>query len=185
MPPHAASPIWWAQSTQPVLGTRCGSSLRDQAASYFQVGGAREGVWQGVRTFWGKKTWKMALGSSGWRGPGAGSCNNRDAAAPRGAGRLPRAVRDGPRPPVATPKPTVAVPGLRSPSPRPSRRRRAARSRPRAAAPQPGPASPSRHAARRPSPVGRHVVGVKGRGRGRRRAAWGGPRSIFILPLRP
>lgn len=46
-------------------------------------------------------------------------------------------------------------------------------------------ASPSRHAARRPSPVGRHVVGVKGRGRGRRRAAWGGPRSSYILPLRP
>ncbi|KYO48121.1 hypothetical protein Y1Q_0001926 [Alligator mississippiensis] len=35
------------------------------------------------------------------------------------------------------------------------------------------------------SPVGRHVVGVKGRGRGRRREAWGGLRSIFILPLRP
>lgn len=73
VPPHAASPTWRAQSTQPMLGTRCGSALRDQAASYFQVGGAREGVWQGVRTFWGKKHGKWRWGAAGGEGPARGA----------------------------------------------------------------------------------------------------------------
>lgn len=52
--------------------------------------------------------------------------------------------------------------------------------------PEPGPEPIPWCTAPAQSPVGRHVVGVKGKGeRERRREKIGGLKSIFILPLRP